>query len=269
MLERELGVNLQLWSDFLISRSEPSSYLAPFRCPVLTLTPSYCSAVSSALVGSCIRSLSEEVGVDRRTTLLRLGLVWTAQHPHVTPATTLSARICIRPVLSPFLYFPYAGLTYPILLDSRISLVALHTTHLFFGFAGLRFLRPLCAAFCDQATASQPCAFANATSSLRCAHWSAASVLDIVQRHCFATDTARLPWSDAGHAEPNPEPLYHSLLYLPYFSFPPRLRIRCVHTRPRSRSLDKPLSFLGVYTTVWKGTKIFTRTARENHDFRL
>ena len=36
----------------------------------------------------------------------------------LTPATTLSARICIRPVLSPFLYFPYAGLTtllYPIL----------------------------------------------------------------------------------------------------------------------------------------------------------
>ena len=28
------------------------------------------------------------------------------------PATTLSARICIRPVLSPFLYFPYAGLTF-------------------------------------------------------------------------------------------------------------------------------------------------------------
>ena len=49
---------------------------------------------------------------------MRLGLVWTAQHPHVTPATTLFARICIRPVLSPFLYFPYAGLTpllYPIL----------------------------------------------------------------------------------------------------------------------------------------------------------
>ena len=62
--------------------------------------------------------------VDRRTTLLRLGLVWTAQHPHVTPATRLSARICIRPVLSPFLYFHYAGLTYPILLDSRISLVS-------------------------------------------------------------------------------------------------------------------------------------------------
>ena len=36
----------------------------------------------------------------------------------MTPATTLSARICIRPVLSPFLYFPYVGLTtllYPIL----------------------------------------------------------------------------------------------------------------------------------------------------------
>ena len=36
----------------------------------------------------------------------------------MTPATTLSARICIRPVLSPFLHFPYAGLTillYPIL----------------------------------------------------------------------------------------------------------------------------------------------------------
>ena len=63
--------------------------------------------------------------VDRRTTLWRLGLVWTAQHPHVTPATTISARICIRPVLPSFLYFPYAGLTCPILLDSRISLVAL------------------------------------------------------------------------------------------------------------------------------------------------
>ena len=29
----------------------------------------------------------------------------------MTPATTLFARICIRPVLSPFFYFPYAGLT--------------------------------------------------------------------------------------------------------------------------------------------------------------
>ena len=36
----------------------------------------------------------------------------------MTPANTLSARNCIRPVLSPFLYFPYAGLNtllYPIL----------------------------------------------------------------------------------------------------------------------------------------------------------
>ena len=36
----------------------------------------------------------------------------------MTPATTLFAWICIRPVLPPFLYFPYAGLTillYPIL----------------------------------------------------------------------------------------------------------------------------------------------------------
>ena len=99
-----------------------------------------------------------------------------------------------------------------------------------------------------------PSAFGNATSSLRCAHWSAASVVAIVHRHCFATDTARLPLSDAGHAEPNPEPnpepLYHSLLYLPYFSFPSLLRIRRVHTRPRSRSLDKPLVVLGVYTTM-------------------
>ena len=95
------------------------------RCPVLTLTPSYYSAVSSALAGSCIRSLAEGVGVDQRTTLLRLGLVLTAQNPHVTPATTLFAWNFIRHVLSPFLSFPYAGLTYPILLDSRISLVAL------------------------------------------------------------------------------------------------------------------------------------------------
>ena len=39
--------------------------------------------------------------------------------------------------------------------DSRISLVALQPFHLFFGVAGLRFLRPLCAAFSYQATASQ------------------------------------------------------------------------------------------------------------------
>ena len=95
-----------------------------------------------------------------------------------------------------------------------------------------------------------PCAFGSATSSLRFEHWSAASVLVIVHRHCFATDAARLPWSDAGHAEPNPEPLYHSLLYLPYFSFPPGLRIRSVPTRSRSRSLDKPLVVLGVSTTI-------------------
>ena len=43
----------------------------------------------------------------------------------MTPAITLFAWICIRPVLSPLLYFFYAGLTYPILLDYRISLVAL------------------------------------------------------------------------------------------------------------------------------------------------
>ena len=95
------------------------------RCPVLTLTPSYYSAVSSALVGSCIRSLAEGVGVDRRKTLLRLGLVWTAQHPHVTPATTLFAWNCIRPVLSPFLYSPLRWSNYPTLLGTGISLVAL------------------------------------------------------------------------------------------------------------------------------------------------
>ena len=39
----------------------------------LTLTPSYYSAVSSALVGSCIRSLNEGVGIDWRTTSLGLG----------------------------------------------------------------------------------------------------------------------------------------------------------------------------------------------------
>ena len=90
----------------------------------------------------------------------------------LTPATTLSARICIRPVLSPFLYFPYAGLTtllYPIL--GYFSLLYTHcvvgtvvqrhqkrdevSTHLFFGVARLRFLRPLCAAFSYRATASQ------------------------------------------------------------------------------------------------------------------
>ena len=49
---------------------------------------------------------------------------------------------------------PLRWSNYPTLPDSRISLVALQPTHLFFGFAGLRFLRPLCAAFSYQATAS-------------------------------------------------------------------------------------------------------------------
>ena len=137
-------------------------------------------------------------------------------------------------------------------LATSIAVVLLRSTstcsHPTFGFATAR--PPLNAECC---VGPAPCAFGNgvtvATSSLRCAHWSAASVLAIVYRHCFATDTARLPWSDAGHAEPNSEPLYDSLLYPSYFSFPPRLRIRSVHTRPRSRSLDKPLGVLGVYTT--------------------
>ena len=47
------------------------------------------------------------------------------------PTPTRDARyyaLCLdlySPCPLPFLYFPYAGLTYPILLDSRISLVAL------------------------------------------------------------------------------------------------------------------------------------------------
>ena len=133
-------------------------------------------------------------------------------------------------------------------LATFIAVVRLRSTstnsHPTIGFATAR--PPLNAECC---VGPAPCAFGNATSSLRCAHWSTASVLAIVYRHCFATDTARLPWSDAGHAEPNSEPLYHSLLYPPQFSFPPRLRIRSVHTRPRSRSLDKPLVVLRVYTT--------------------
>ena len=134
-------------------------------------------------------------------------------------------------------------------LVTFIAVVCLRSTstysHTTFGFATAR--PPLNTECC---VGLAPCAFGNAASSLRCAHWSAASLLAIVHRHCFATDTARLPWSDAGHAEPNPEPFYHSLLYLPYFSFPPRLRIRSVRTRPRSRSLDKPLVVLGVYATL-------------------
>ena len=50
--------------------------------------------------------------------------------------------------------FPLRWSNYPTLPDSRISLVALQPTHLSFGVAGLRFLRPLCAAFSYQATAS-------------------------------------------------------------------------------------------------------------------
>ena len=133
-------------------------------------------------------------------------------------------------------------------LATFTSVVRLRSTstynHLTFGFATAR--PPLNAECC---VGPAPSVSGNATSPLRCANW-AANVLAIVHRHCFATDTARLPWSDAGHAEPNPEPLYQPLLYLPYFSFPPRLRIRSVPTRPRSRSLDKPLVVLGVYTTL-------------------
>ena len=129
-------------------------------------------------------------------------------------------------------------------LSTFIAVVRLRSTstysHPTFGFATAR--PPLNAECC---VGPAPCAFGNATSSLRCAHWSAASALALVYRHCFATDTARLPWSDEGHAEPNSEPLYRSLLYPPYFSFPPRFRIRSVHTRPRSRSLDKPPGCFG------------------------
>ena len=105
-----------------------------------------------------MRSLAEGVGVDRGTTLLRLGLVWTAQHPHPFFFARHYA-LCsdpYSPCPSPFPFFPLRWSNYPTLSDSRISLVALPTTHLFFGVAGLRFLRPLCAAFRYQATASPP-----------------------------------------------------------------------------------------------------------------
>ena len=46
----------------------------------------------------------------------------------MTPATTLFARICIRPVLSLFLYFPYAGLT--ILLYPNLGYLPLLYTQL-------------------------------------------------------------------------------------------------------------------------------------------
>ena len=77
------------------------------------------------------------------------------------PTPTRDARhytLCsdlYSPCPFPFPLFPLRWSNYPTLSDSRISLVALHTTHLFFGVSGLRFLRPLCAAFRYQATASQ------------------------------------------------------------------------------------------------------------------
>ena len=75
-LSRQLGstLKIQLWRYMSIILGEPSWLLALFRCPGLTLTPSYNSAVSTTIVGSCIQSLAEGVGVDRRTTSLRL--VW-------------------------------------------------------------------------------------------------------------------------------------------------------------------------------------------------
>ena len=67
------------------------------------------------------------------------------------PTSTRDARLfslCLdlySPFPSPFIYFPYAGLTYPILLDSRISLVAQPNAFLF-CVDRLRFRQPVCAA---------------------------------------------------------------------------------------------------------------------------
>ena len=91
-------------------------------------------------------------------------------------------------------------------------------SHPTLGFATAR--PPLNAECC---VGPAPCPFGNASPSLCCAHWSAASVLAILHQHRFATDKARLPWSDAGHAESYPSPLYH---YLPYLPFLPRFRLR-------------------------------------------
>ena len=68
-------------------------------------------------------------------------------------------------------------------LGTFIAVVRLRSTstysHPTFGFATAR--PPLNAECC---VGPAPCAFGNASSSLRCAHWSAASVLAIVYRPC-------------------------------------------------------------------------------------
>ena len=90
-------------------------------------------------------------------------------------------------------------------LATYIGVVRRHSTstysHPTFGFATAG--PPLIAECC---VGPEPCAFGNATPSLRCAHWSAASLLAIAHRHRFATDKARLPSSRAGCAESYPEP---------------------------------------------------------------
>ena len=84
-----------------------------------------------------------------------------ARQKAIRHRSTRDARhyaLCLElysPCPSLFPLFPLRWSNYPTLSDSRISLVALNPTHLFFGVAGLRLLRPLCAAFCYQATASQ------------------------------------------------------------------------------------------------------------------
>ena len=79
------------------------------RCPGLTVTPSYNSAVSSALVGSCKRSLAEGVEVDWRATSLQLGSGRAVLLSHLTPATNLAAG-SVFALSFPLLLFPLDGL---------------------------------------------------------------------------------------------------------------------------------------------------------------
>ena len=94
--------------------------------------------------------------------------------------------------------------------SGRIKSQIIHSLYIYshptFGFATAR--PPLNAEFC---VCPAPWAFGNASSSLRCAHYSAADVLAIVHLHRFATHRASLPWSDEGHEEPYPKPALPSL----------------------------------------------------------
>ena len=112
----ELEVNLQLWSpSTLVGHLYLSGQAKQVTCSLsLSRSDPNSQLLQRGLVRASWLLYTEPFWGSSGRSAHNAVLVWTAQHPHVTPAITLFAWICIRPVLPfPLFLLRWSNLHYP------------------------------------------------------------------------------------------------------------------------------------------------------------